>query len=336
AAGTITNTATVSAAETDPNTADNDASIMTTVSPATFLGPSPYLCQTDSPFFAAIQAGTVFLETFEDGMFNAPGVSALGTVVGPGGNTDSVDCDDGNIDGSGTFGRSLFFTPGSTGITFTFNPTTLGGFPTQAGIVWTDAGFGATVTFEAFDAGGGSLGVVQAIALADNTNFGTTAEDRFFGVTNPGGISAIKISNTSGGIEVDHLQYGPVPPFADLAVTKLDTPDPVNIGANITYDITVTNNGPVDATGVTLTDTLPAGVTFVSATPSQGTCSGTVTVNCDLIDILAGSSATVTLVVTANAVGSVSNTASATATEVDFNLANNSATATTTVSPLAD
>jgi hypothetical protein len=38
--------------------------------------------------------------------------------------------------------------------------------------------------------------------------FGTIEDDRFYGATNAGGISAIRISNTSGGIEVDHLQYG--------------------------------------------------------------------------------------------------------------------------------
>jgi hypothetical protein len=43
---------------------------------------------------------------------------------------------------------------------------------------------------------------------ADTTFFGTTDEDRFYGVTTTGGISRIVITNSSGGIEVDHLQYG--------------------------------------------------------------------------------------------------------------------------------
>jgi hypothetical protein len=43
---------------------------------------------------------------------------------------------------------------------------------------------------------------------ADGSNSGTTDEDRLYVVTNTGGISAIKISNTSGGIEADHVQYG--------------------------------------------------------------------------------------------------------------------------------
>src|SRR5439155_7007323 len=51
---------------------------------------------------------------------------------------------------------------------------------------------------------------------------------------------------------------------ADLAVTKTDAPDPVGAGNNLTYSITVSNNGPSAAAGVTLTDTIPGGTSFVS------------------------------------------------------------------------
>src|SRR4030095_13348976 len=77
-----------------------------------------------------------------------------------------------------------------------------------------------TTLFEAFGPGGVPLGQIGPVAIADGSFSGTTAEDRFFGITNPAGISAIRISNTSGGIEVDHLQYGifgaapPPPPTA--------------------------------------------------------------------------------------------------------------------------
>ncbi|RME45097.1 MAG: DUF11 domain-containing protein, partial [Chloroflexi bacterium] len=60
---------------------------------------------------------------------------------------------------------------------------------------------------------------------------------------------------------------------ADLAITKTDDPDPVMAGETLTYTLEITNNGPSDTTGVTVTDALPAEVSFDSATPSQGSCS---------------------------------------------------------------
>lgn len=119
--------------------------------------------------------------------------------------------------------------------------------------------------------------------------------------------------------------------LADLAVTKVDSPDPVAVGSNLTYTITVTNNGPATATGVTLTDTLPANVTFISATSTQGTCTGTSTVTCNIGTLGANASRTVTIVVTPAIAGGISNTATVTANEPDINTANNTAAAVTTV-----
>jgi len=176
----------------------------------TLLGPTPYLSSADSPF--DILHRTFVLEDFEDDLFNIPGVSSnLGdaNVIGPGGPTDSVDADDGVIDGNGTNGHSFFNGSGAVGVTFTFDPVVLGGLPTHIGIVWTD-GLG-TATFEAFDAGGAVLGSVGPVAVGDGSFFGTTEEDRFFGVIHAAGIAQIKISNTVGGIEVDHLQFSHAP-----------------------------------------------------------------------------------------------------------------------------
>jgi uncharacterized repeat protein (TIGR01451 family) len=95
----------------------------------------------------------------------------------------------------------------------------------------------------------------------------------------------------------------------------------------------VTNNGPAAATGVTLTDPLPTNVTFVSATPSTGTCIPSTAVTCNLGSLANGASATVTLVVQPTANGTVTNTASVTANESDPVTSNNSATVTTSVAP---
>ena len=118
---------------------------------------------------------------------------------------DSVDADDGAIDGSGLAGDDWFSGCGSCGVTFHFDDGALGDLPTYAGMVWTDGA--GTITFEAFDENGVSLGKIFGND-ADGSFNGETAEDRFFGVFNSGGISAIKLSNASGGIELDHVQYG--------------------------------------------------------------------------------------------------------------------------------
>ena len=125
---------------------------------------------------------------------------------------------------------------------------------------------------------------------------------------------------------------------ADLSITKTDTPDPVTAGEDLTYTSTVTNSGPNNATGVVFSDPLPAGVTLVSATPSQGAaCTGTSSVSCSLATINAGDSATVTIVVNVDSstTGSLSNTASVTATQPDPTTPNTS-TAETTVVTSAD
>jgi hypothetical protein len=188
------------------------------VSAQTIHGPTPYLSFLDSPFTGG--AFSYFhLEDFEDGLLNTPGVSLLTpgwTILGPGPLTDSVDGDDGAIDGSGAGGRSLFTNLATTSFTFEFDAATLGALPTAAGVVWTDVGavrsgtvgVGA-VRFEAFDAALNSLGAVGPFTLGDGAFDGATAEDRFFGVTYGGGIRRIVVSTTNSvDWEVDHLQYG--------------------------------------------------------------------------------------------------------------------------------
>jgi uncharacterized repeat protein (TIGR01451 family) len=129
--------------------------------------------------------------------------------------------------------------------------------------------------------------------------------------------------------------YGPT----DMSITKTASPEPVARGGTLTYHLTVTNNGtpamPATTSGVTLSDVLPAGVTFVSATPSSGTCSGTSTVTCNLGIFPSGATATVDIVVTApNTPGTITNTATVAALTTDPNPSNNTASAVTTVSSL--
>ncbi len=69
--------------------------------------------------------------------------------------------------------------------------------------------------------------------------------------------------------------FGVYRSLIDLAITKQATPTTTTPGNVVTYSMNVTNNGPIAATGVIVTDTLPAGVTFVAAAPSEGTVQST-------------------------------------------------------------
>jgi uncharacterized repeat protein (TIGR01451 family) len=119
---------------------------------------------------------------------------------------------------------------------------------------------------------------------------------------------------------------------ADLGITKSDSPDPATVGQNLTYTLTASNGGPAPASNVRVEDTLPENATFVSATPSAGSCvrHGR-TVKCNLGTLASGASATVTIVVKPNEAVATTNTAFVTSDAPDPNGANNSATATTTV-----
>lgn len=115
-----------------------------------------------------------------------------------------------------------------------------------------------------------------------------------------------------------------------VTVTKSGAPNPVAQGAHLTYTITVQNGGPSNSASVTVTDPLPAGVTYSSYTSTQGSCtyaSATTTVTCALGQINNGAGATITIITTAGAPGVVSNTATVTAT----GSTNPSATATDTI-----
>jgi uncharacterized repeat protein (TIGR01451 family) len=120
-------------------------------------------------------------------------------------------------------------------------------------------------------------------------------------------------------------------PGSDVNITLTHMPDPVNVGSPLTINMTVTDNGPADATGVSVMDAFPTNATFVSAVPSQGTCGGTTVVTCNLGTITNGHSATIALVVTVTSGTSLSDTATVTSTSTDPNLANNSSTTTANV-----
>ncbi len=117
----------------------------------------------------------------------------------------------------------------------------------------------------------------------------------------------------------------------DLSMTTADTADPVTVGDNFAYVLTVKNEGANDAGDVITTDNLPSQVSYVSATPSAGICqrSGS-KVTCDLGQINAGASASATITVRASRSGSATNTASLTSAD-DTDATNNLDTETTVI-----
>src|SRR5207245_8195364 len=95
----------------------------------------------------------------------------------------------------------------------------------------------------------------------------------------------------------------------DLSITKAGSPATQDLGAgNITWTIVVTNNGPDTDTGVTIADPMPGGNTFVSATTTQGSCTGGAVLSCNIGTMAAGATVTITLVTKPSAAGTQTNT----------------------------
>lgn len=170
----------------------------------------PYLSTADIPLGFYEGGAWSYLENFETGSLGGSLSMSAGSVIGPGqfdGLRDSVDADDNAADGAcgpqSSKCHDWFYGSGPTGITITFTGAVL---PTAFGLVWTDGG--DTVTFSAKDGNDTSLGAIVHSGFADASSGGTTGEDRFFGATFAGGIKSIFIKNSSGGIEIDHVQYG--------------------------------------------------------------------------------------------------------------------------------
>src|SRR5207247_946200 len=113
-----------------------------------------------------------------------------------------------------------------------------------------------------------------------------------------------------------------------------DSPDPVAVGQTLTFLLFASNAGPNAADDVVLTDTLPAGAAFGSATSSQGSCSELApVVTCDLGSISSGGQSTVTITATPTVAGTAADAAAVTSTALDANPTNNAITLATTVEP---
>ena len=150
------------------------------------------------------------------------------------------------------------------------------------------------------------------------------------------GCSALDINNAGqiiGGCG-PNVRLTLSAPATDVGIELIPSAYYVTQGSPLSYSIKVSNAGALSASGVTVTDLLPAGVSMVSAVPSQGSCTGTSSVVCALGNLNVDGVATIALVVTPSNTGSLSNSVSVATNEVDVTPLNNTASATVSVNAL--
>ncbi len=293
AAGTaINNTVSVSSAVGDPNAANNSSTAADVVATATQAD----LVTTNSASPSSVAAGSNITYT-QSVTNNGPAVAAAGMTftqtTPPNTNFQSI---------SAPAGWSCVAPPvGKTGTITCTDPVTLGVGAVNA------ANFSLVLQVNALTPTGTNI-TDTATAIATNIPPGLT--------TNTASASVV-VANANS---------------ADVAIVKTGTPNPVTEGTPLTYTLTVTNSGPASATNVTVTDTLPSVVSYLSSTTTQGSCSEAGgTVSCLLGTMANAATATITILTFPGTPGVVTNTATVTADQADPNLANNSSTQTETI-----
>jgi uncharacterized repeat protein (TIGR01451 family) len=158
-------------------------------------------------------------------------------------------------------------------------------------------------------------------------------------ITGPGGTSHVNTVAASGRdafgnfvFDSDDARVDITSRLIDLVIVK-EASSPTPLNGIVNYSLTVTNRGPDTATDVQVADPAPAGIAYLTATPSQGTCNlGPAVVTCSLGTIAPGQTVTIAITARATAVGSHTNTATVTGSGGrETNPADNSDSAVTVV-----
>ena len=217
---------------------------------------------------------------------------------------------------------------GTTTFTFTASLSAMSGFPISFDYATAD---GTATAPSDYTAVGSTTLTIPAGAAGGTFNINVVGDtavepDETFVVNFSNPVHATLATTQATGTIVN--DDAALVASANLSLQKTSSAPTFHGGDTITYTLTASNAGPDPATNVVVTDVLPAGTTYVSATPSAGSCSGTLTVTCTLGTLANGATATVALMVTVNGASPITNSASVTATETDANPANNTAAAT--------
>ncbi|HEV2720193.1 MAG TPA: DUF11 domain-containing protein, partial [Thermoanaerobaculia bacterium] len=243
----------------------------------------------------------------------------------------------------------------NAGNNVTYTITVMDNGPSTASSVsWTDTlPFGETFVSENQTTGppfNCTTGAAITCSIA-SLNPGDTATFTVVAQVSPATVNGTQLNNTANvssttpdGTPGNNTSIATttVSSVADVSVVK-SAPAAATAGSNVTYTITVMNNGPSNASSVTLTDTLPPGTTFVSENQTSGpafNCTTGATITCSIATLNAGDTAIFSVTVNFNgslANGTtVTNTATVTSTTADSNPANNTSSAPTLVSANAD
>ena len=301
-------------------------------------------CTSFSPcIIASLASGantviTVTATIIAPGAFdNSATATATETDPNPGNNTDNTGNGGSTNSADVAIVKTLLtsgpFTAGQA-VSYTLQVTN-NGPSTATNVTVTDTPTNLTITNVSGACTSFSPCVIASLASGANTVINVTA------TINAGG--AFDNSTTVSATETD-----PVPSnntdntgnggtaaasvTVDLALTKTANVTLVQIGQPFDYTLTLHNNGPGTATGVVMTDSLPANFQLQTVTSTQGTCSGTTTVTCTIGTMLNGATVTITIHGTATHAGTLMNTATAAANETETITANNTSSVAVVVS----
>lgn len=224
-------------------------------------------------------------------------------------------------------------------VTFVSATPSAGSCSVTPGANVTTTGVNRTITCNLGSVNNGAQSTVTVVVRPNTATRGIT-------ITNDVTVSTSTTETDTGNNSASAIANVTVPSL-DLVLNKVDSVDPLAVGDNTIYTITVSNSGPSAAENVVVTDTLPtAGLLFKSAIPSVGSCPTQPAVDaiggsviCNLGSIPAGTTHTIKVEMTGSVKGVVANTASVTSTETALgfeNAANNNVNETTTVRSKTD